>query len=214
MSFFYIQFYLFLLSKRHIYLKLSQKGEKMNNDDRRVKKTKKALKKALAELMIDKELRNITVQELVDRADIHRATFYSHYHDVYDLYEQLEKSVIAELDGIIANDPTHRYENVYHSLINYVFDNVSLFRMFLSGKGNTGFQRNIHQLIEKKYLSIWLYEEHRTAISDEMRFLTTYHIQGCLAIISAWAAENFSHSKEEIFSLIRKVNDNFDKISV
>lgn len=214
MSYFYIQFCLCLLSKRHKCLKLSQKGENMNKNDRRVKKTKKALQNALAELMAQKELRSITVQELVDKADIHRATFYSHYHDVYDLYEQLEKGVISELDVIITNDPTHRYESVYNALIDYVFDNASLFRMFLSGKGNTGFQNNIHELIEKKYLNIWLYEEHRTVIVDEMRFLTTYHIQGCLAIISAWAKENFSHSKKEILGLIRKVNENFDKIAV
>lgn len=186
----------------------------MNKSDRRVKKTKKALQNALAELMTHKELRNITVQELVDKADIHRATFYSHYHDVYDLYEQLEKSVIAELDIIITSDPTHRYENVYNALIDYVFNNATLFRMFFSEKGNTGFQNNIHELIEKKYLNIWLYEEHRTVIVDEMRFLTTYHIQGCLAIISAWVKENFSHSKKEILGLIRKVNENFDKIAV
>lgn len=186
----------------------------MNKNDRRVKKTKKALQYALAELMADKELRCITVQELVDKADIHRATFYSHYHDVYDLYEQLEKNVISELDEIITNDPTHIYEGVYKSLIDYIFDNSALFHMFLSGKENAGFQNNVYELIEKKYLNIWLYEEHRTVISDEMRFLTTYHIHGCLAIISAWVKENFSHSKEEILALIRKVNDNFDKISV
>lgn len=186
----------------------------MNKNDRRVKKTKKALQYALAELMTEKELRNITVQELVDKADIHRATFYSHYHDVYDLYEQLESNVLSELNEIITNDPTHIYEGVYRSLIDYVFDNAALFRMLLSGKGNANFQNNVYELIEKKYLQIWLFEEHKTVISDEMRFLTAYHIQGCLAIISAWVKGNFSYSKKEIFSFIRKVNENFDKISV
>ena len=43
----------------------------MNKHDRRVKKTIKALQSALADAMLDKELQKITVQELVNKADIH-----------------------------------------------------------------------------------------------------------------------------------------------
>lgn len=186
----------------------------MNENDRRVRKTKNALRYALAELISEKELRNITVQELSDKADIHRATFYSHYHDVYDLYEQLESNVLAELNEMFTNNPTHVYEGVYRSLVDYVFDNDALFRMLLSGKDSSSFLNHVYELIEKKFLDIWLYEEHRTTISDEMRFLTTYHVRGCLAIISTWVKENFSYSKEKILYLLHKVDENFDKISV
>lgn len=184
----------------------------MNVDDRRVKKTKRALQNALAKLMAYKELRSITVQELADEADIHRATFYSHYHDVYDLYKQLENGVISELDTIITNDPTHLYNNVYKSIIDYIFDNPTLFRMLLGKNANRKFQNSVYELIEKKYLNIWLYEEHRTKISDEMRLLTTYHIQGCIAILSTCINDDFSHSKEETLALIHKVSDNFNQI--
>ena len=189
-------------------------AKNMNMNDRRVRKTKKALQNALAEIMAYKELRHITVQELVDKADIHRATFYLHYHDVYDLYEQIENGVITELDKIIATDPTHLYDGVYKAIIDYVFDNSILFHMLLSEKSNTNFQNAVCKLIEKNYLNIWLYEENRTVIIDEMRFLTTYHIQGCIAIICTWVNENFSHSKEEVLGFLRKVNENFDKILV
>lgn len=80
----------------------------MNNNDRRIKKTKKALCEALAQLLINKDLSDITIKELTDTADIHRATFYAHYQDIYDLYEQIEESVINEIDSIIVSDPTHR----------------------------------------------------------------------------------------------------------
>ena len=68
-----------------------------NNDDRRVRKTKKALQNAFAELLLTKEIQNISIRELTDYADIHRATFYMHYKDIYDLYEQLEDTIIYDL---------------------------------------------------------------------------------------------------------------------
>lgn len=51
----------------------------MNKDDRRSKKTEKALLRALSELLEQKQLREITVNELVQRADLHRSTFYTHH---------------------------------------------------------------------------------------------------------------------------------------
>ena len=43
--------------------------------DRRTLKTRKAIFESLAELLTEKELRSITVQELSDKADVHRVTF-------------------------------------------------------------------------------------------------------------------------------------------
>ncbi|MBQ1436814.1 MAG: TetR/AcrR family transcriptional regulator, partial [Ruminococcus sp.] len=58
--------------------------------DRRTLKTRKAIYEGLAELLAEKSLKNITVQELTDKIDIHRVTFYKHFRDIYDVYEQLE----------------------------------------------------------------------------------------------------------------------------
>jgi AcrR family transcriptional regulator len=50
-------------------------------EDRRVRRTRRALQQALRDLMLEKAYDRITVQELLDRADIGRATFYAHFHD-------------------------------------------------------------------------------------------------------------------------------------
>ena len=63
--------------------------------DRRAQKTRKALANALAELLTQKELHKITVQEICDKAELNRGTLYRHYLDVYDLYEKIEKETIV-----------------------------------------------------------------------------------------------------------------------
>ena len=60
---------------------------------RKALKTKKLIKNALAQLLQDKELKSITVQEVAEKADISRTTFYNYYYDVYDIYEQLEAAM-------------------------------------------------------------------------------------------------------------------------
>ena len=185
----------------------------MNKNDRRVRKTKKALQTALADLMLNKELRNITVQELADKADIHRATFYTHYHDVYDLYEQLEHDVISELDNLIIGNPTHDYENTYRAIIDYLYANHSLSRMlFSNNSGNTRFQKYIYNLIEKKYLEIWTYEEPETDITDNMRYIATYHIQGFTSLIGKWVNNNFSYPKGKMIELLKTLDTNIERV--
>lgn len=48
-------------------------------DDRRTQKTKKYLATALVELIVEKGYDAVTVQDIIDRANVGRSTFYSHY---------------------------------------------------------------------------------------------------------------------------------------
>lgn len=59
--------------------------------DRRVRRTKALLLKGLISLMETKDVKDISVKELADLADINRSTFYLHYNDIYDMLNQIEK---------------------------------------------------------------------------------------------------------------------------
>jgi AcrR family transcriptional regulator len=186
----------------------------MSEEDRRVRKTKKALREGLAELMLKKELRNITVKELSDIADIHRATFYTHYTDIYDLYTKLEDNIIDEMCAIIVEDTAHTYNELFQTLVDYIYNNTKICRMLLNPRRDNSFRERICELLERKYNDIWKYETGQNEISEEWRFLARYHIQGCIAIIERWAENGFSHTKDKIAELIIKADANFDNIWV
>ncbi len=58
--------------------------------DRRSRRTRNALTAALMALLKEKPLKNITVTELAERADVNRATFYVHFQDVFDMFDQVK----------------------------------------------------------------------------------------------------------------------------
>lgn len=62
--------------------------------DLRKKKNLRAIREAFFEIRSLKELEQMTVTELVSKAEISRATFYLHYRDIYDLSQQLQQEVI------------------------------------------------------------------------------------------------------------------------
>jgi len=53
--------------------------------DRRSERTRQLLNAALIELMLEQRYDEITVQDIIDRANIGRSTFYAHYLDKEDL---------------------------------------------------------------------------------------------------------------------------------
>jgi AcrR family transcriptional regulator len=62
--------------------------------DRRVSKTRRALKEALTDLILDKGYESVTVQDVIDHADVGRSTFYAHFIDKDDLL----MAILADLD--------------------------------------------------------------------------------------------------------------------
>jgi AcrR family transcriptional regulator len=62
--------------------------------DRRVGRTRRALKEALTDLILEKGYEDVTVQEVIDRADVGRSTFYAHFLDKDDLL----MAILADLD--------------------------------------------------------------------------------------------------------------------
>ena len=65
--------------------------------DRRVQRTQQLLEAALLSLIKEKEFDLITVQEIIDRANVGRATFYAHYENKEDLIESGFEGLLTTL---------------------------------------------------------------------------------------------------------------------
>lgn len=70
--------------------------------DRRIRKTEQALQDAFVQLVQEKDVTQITVKELCERADINKSTFYLHYKDIYDLASRMKQHLLDNVYGIIA----------------------------------------------------------------------------------------------------------------
>ena len=67
-------------------LKTTPPSKSQAKTDRRILRTRDALGDALVALMQEEKFDDITVQQVLDRAGVGRATFYAHYRDKEDLF--------------------------------------------------------------------------------------------------------------------------------
>ena len=67
-----------------------------NKTDLRVLKTRENIKTSFINLLLIKDFKDITIQNIIDEALIGRSTFYDHYCDKYDLLKQLVDELITD----------------------------------------------------------------------------------------------------------------------
>ncbi|TDM05215.1 TetR/AcrR family transcriptional regulator [Macrococcus lamae] len=92
-------------------------------EDRRIRKTKESVKTAYLELMREKPFKDITVNQITERADINRGTFYLHYLDKFDLRDQLETEVLQQLEQCLSE---RKMENLLAGTKNYSIELIEL----------------------------------------------------------------------------------------
>jgi AcrR family transcriptional regulator len=96
--------------------------EKRDND-RRVQRTLQMLSDALFALIIERGYDALTVQDITERANIGRATFYLHYHDKEQL---LEESMLSLYDDLTKHvEATTDISATYQSLSIRVFQHIA-----------------------------------------------------------------------------------------
>ena len=81
----------------------------MTSQDRRITKTRKAIYTAFLQLLNQKNFESITVQEIIDLADVGRSTFYSHYESKELLLDELCRYLFHHLFEREENITTEAY---------------------------------------------------------------------------------------------------------
>ncbi|MFA3843244.1 TetR/AcrR family transcriptional regulator [Streptomyces aureus] len=66
-------------------------------EDRRTRRTRRNLSDALVVLVLERGFSSLTVEDITERADVGRATFYSHFRDREDLFARVTADLLEEL---------------------------------------------------------------------------------------------------------------------
>lgn len=179
-------------------------------DDRRVRKTKKALRQGLVALLEKKNLKDVTVRELTDAVDLHRGTFYVHYRDIYELYDKMWQEAIEEIREIFRRYPPEELTGgpmpLFRAVMEYAWENRDLCQMFFGPNVDQAMARELTRLLEEKCAQDWpvLYPG-RTLGNNE--YLPVYVIGGCMGVLRRWVDTGMGESPKEMALLLdRTIN--------
>ena len=144
--------------------------------DLREKKTRRSIRSAFLQLRARKPLERITVKELCELAEISKATFYLHYHDLYDLSDHLQQEVVQSILSSITHP--ERFASEHERFVLELFDafcaQQSLIEILFSGSQASVLPTSIEREIKAMIYRM------RPELRDNAacNILLTYQIQG------------------------------------
>ena len=112
--------------------------------DRRILKTKRALRESLLYLLKEQPIQKISVSRLCEKSDINRSTFYTYYSSPMDLLESIEDEILNTLEeDMIQFEKENSISQLMNSIIFYISEHKQLVRLLFSDHGDPGFQNKL-----------------------------------------------------------------------
>lgn len=162
--------------------------------NRRRKESQDKIEQALTDLLQSRDIKEITVSDVVKLAGVNRSTFYANYQDLYDLADKTRERLEAEFSSLFADYDT-------------MTEHSGALRMFSHIRE--------HQLFYKTYFKLCYDDRHLISIYDTKRAEKEhidahlqYHIEffrnGLNAIIKMWLASGCRESPEEMADVLQR----------
>ena len=159
--------------------------------DRRVRKTKAALRHGLAVLTQKKSIKEITVKELVEEVDINRSTFYLHYTDIYSMVSELERELLTEFKHAIdLYPPTSSEEEMcrfFEHIYNILSDNREICIALVSENGDISFIRQVEDFVAERIKNI--FESGMVKNVYDVRYVFDFCISGGMGLFKHWLTD-------------------------
>lgn len=157
--------------------------------DRRIRKTEQALHQAFVQLIMEKDLTQMSVLELCARADINKSTFYLHYRDIYDLAGKIKSRLLDDAYEIIAEydvlDFTARSPEIWERILDLFRNNNCLYIPFLTSPSLSSLPPTLEESISGRLIEK-AKKDHPEITPDGLKKLhmsITFIISGFLGLM-------------------------------
>lgn len=110
----------------------------MKEQNQRIMLTKRLLKEALLRLLENSTIQKVSVTQLCEEAGINRATFYRHYGSQYDVLNEMEMTMLDDIQTLLGENYPHdlaSFQRQAELICAYLWEHSGEARLFF---GNTG----------------------------------------------------------------------------
>lgn len=179
--------------------------------DRRGPRTRRLLRDALIALILEKGYDDVTVQDITDRANLGRATFYLHFKNGKDqllmtslreMFDDLKGRITPQSPDVSASDVALRVIPFQHA-----FEYRDLYRVtLLSQQGTAAIVNGI-----REYLAVSLRERIDILIGDRqplipLEVLANYLAGAMISLISWWLKQESIYTAEQMADMFRQMS--------
>ncbi len=195
---------------------LSNPNKQDRKLDRRVIRTRRLLREAFFALILEKGYEAVTVEEITQRADLGRTTFYLHYRDKEDLLMVSISELIDDLIEQMSHLPLRdwRLDSAHPSTaislpFQHVANNARLYRIIVRGEGTFSATRRLREIIvqaSSEMIRVLLEKEGlRLHPQVPMEVFMNYLAGSWLGLVTWWLENAMPYPPEQMALMFQKM---------
>jgi AcrR family transcriptional regulator len=179
--------------------------------DRRVRRTRELLRRALMSLILERGYEHISVQDILDRADIGRSTFYAHYRDKEQLLlSGFDEAFAALAADIPAPDPANGRRTDFLVAGRVLFEHAEEHRpLWKALVGKPGAELVLRYLRDNltTLLEPHLRAQLPKSNGDELQLAAALHytVNALIGILVWWAESDAPYTAEETYNTFKRL---------
>ena len=188
-------------------------GERRERRDRRVVRSRRLLQDALVALILERGYAAVTVQAVLDRADVGRATFYAHFSSkealLLSILEELRTSMHRELAGITPATVARFGEGV--GLLRPLFEHAAqhrrLYRALLGARDGAVLLHYLREMLARplrEHLESAVAQQHRP-LTAQVELVVTAFISAVLGVLVWWLEADLPYTPAEMDRVIERL---------
>jgi AcrR family transcriptional regulator len=179
--------------------------------DRRIQRTQQMLREALISLILDKGYDAITVQDILDRANLGRSTFYAHYRDKEDL---LMSGFQAQFDAFQREyrqsaapvaDPAQAAREFSLFFFRHAGSHHALYKAMIGGQGANLILHHAHFYLTQFIRDLVIAQLPQRGKDLPVDVLAHYIASSYLSLLAWWLDHDLPYTAEQMDALFQRL---------
>ena len=168
--------------------------------DRRVIRTKKAIRNAFAQLLSVKNLEDITVKDIAELADINRKTFYSYYSGVHMIVEETENEIVEDFEAAIRDLPPDKLVRepylLFSRLSAIINADIDFYEPLMKVNRSSRLIAKVSEMLKQKLRES--YAAFSRVGEETFNIMVDFTFSGLFSVYQSWFNSERRQSIEEI----------------
>lgn len=184
-------------------------------EDRRVRKSKRAIKQAFIQLLKENNLDRITIQQISDLADVNRGTFYLNYEDKYALLDEMENEQIEKIKGFVdirkmdlSTKTSDRFiedfaNKIIKNVITHIEHNIEFYQVILNLERKSQIEEQLADIVRSNIKHLIGNKDNVFGIPEN--YYLSYVVGSMMSMIKYWVSDENRVSVEELVNYVSTI---------
>jgi AcrR family transcriptional regulator len=180
--------------------------------DRRVRRTRELLRSALISMILEKGYERVTVQDIIDRADVGRSTFYAHFRDKEDLLvfglEELRTAFQPDARHADGSHPGKRAPSPTLAVFEHFERHREVWKAMVGKRGADVFIRYLHRFLSELLRAQLVARAPKAETQVPLDAVVEFAVDAMIGLGVRWWLENdLPYSAGEMDRLYRRLTE-------